>query len=364
MNYKNRKILIWLRIKGISNKSLHILLDKTDDLNEIFNSNFTQSNTFASLHPKQKVSLRRVLRERDLEDIIGEIRFKKIKTLTILDKDYPDRLNYIYDRPCVLFLRGSILEEDNLSISIVGSRKSTPYGRWVCQEFARELSLKGITIVSGAAQGIDRIAHKTALENKGRTLAVLGNGLDIVYPRKNIDLYRDIPENGSLITEFSLGTEPFAYNFPQRNRIISGLSLATIVIEAEKKSGSLITAHESLDQGKNVFAVPGNINSRLSEGTNRLIKDGASPILKIEDLFDELVELRESIDRKKKDKIDYSSLSDLEVKIVKEIEDGPKHCDLISQATSIAISEVLSILTILEIKGFVIEISSKTFSLT
>ncbi len=364
MNYKNREILIWLKIKGITNNSLYILLENMKDLNEIFNPRFTQSNLFSKIHPKQKISLRKLLRERDLEETIEELNIKKINTLTILDENYPDRLNYIYNRPCVLFLRGSILEKDKLSISIVGSRKSTPYGRWVCQEFARELSLKKITVVSGAALGIDRIAHKTALDNRGRTLAVLGNGLDIVYPRRNIDLYRDIPESGSLITEFSLGTEPFSYNFPQRNRIISGLSLATIVIEAEKKSGSLITAHESLDQGKDVFAVPGNINSRLSEGTNRLIKDGASPILKIEDLFDELVELREDIDRKKKDKIDYSSLSDLEVKIVKQIEDGPKHCDLISQATSIAISEVLSILTILEIKGFVIEISSKTFSLT
>ncbi len=157
-----------------------------------------------------------------------------------------------------------------------------------------------VTIVSGLALGIDSVAHKTALETGGRTIAILGNGLDTIYPKRNKSLYEEIPTNGAILTEYPLGTPPLAYNFPQRNRMISGLSLGIIVIEAKEKSGSLITAYHALEQGKEVFALPGNINSIFSRGTNKLIKDGAKILMDVEDIIEEIYELQQKVVEKKK----------------------------------------------------------------
>ena len=255
------------------------------------------------------------------------------------------------------------MEEDSLSIGIVGSRKATSYGKWACEKFSKELVKMGVTIVSGLALGIDTVAHKTAIKEGGRTIAVLGNGIDIVYPKNNKELYADIINNGMILTEFPLKTPPLAYNFPQRNRIIAGLSLGIIVIEAKEKSGSLITAHLALDQGKDVFALPGNINSLYSKGTNKLIKDGARPLLDIEDIIEEISQLQVKISQDKKSKIDYTDLSEVEIKIVDTLKEGPLHSDLIAYKTGLDISAVISIITILELKGIIKELTSRTFTL-
>ncbi len=237
-----------------------------------------------------------------MEELFNKLENLKIKTITIFDEDYPpSSLENIYGKPYVLYGKGGeILEEDSLSIGIVGSRKATSYGKWACEKFSKELVKMGVTIVSGLALGIDTVAHKTAIKEGGRTIAVLGNGIDIVYPKNNKELYADIINNGMILTEFPLKTPPLAYNFPQRNRIIAGLSLGIIVIEAKEKSGSLITAHLALDQGKDVFALPGNINSLYSKGTNKLIKDGARPLLDIEDIIEEISQLQVKISQDKK----------------------------------------------------------------
>ncbi len=221
----------------------------------------------------------------------------------------------------------------------------------------------GVTIVSGLALGIDAIAHKTALENGGRTIAVLGNGIDEIYPKRNSCLYKTIIDSGAIITEVPLGMPPLPYNFPQRNRIIAGLSLGIIVIEAKEKSGSLITAHHALEQGKDIFALPGNINSIYSGGTNKLIKDGARPLLDIEDLIEEISILQENSLKIKQETINYENLSSTEQMIVKTLEKGPIHCDLISSKTGIQISTVISALTILEMKGIIKEYSNQIFTL-
>jgi DNA processing protein len=218
----------------------------------------------------------------------------------------------------------------------------------------------GITIVSGLAMGIDTVAHKATLENRGRTIGVLGNGIDYIYPKNNYQLYRDVAEKGCLMTEFPMGTKPINYNFPQRNRIISGLSLGVIVIEAREKSGSLITAHHALEQGKDVFALPGNINSIYSQGTNRLIRDGAKPLLCLDDILEEVYELTQ-MKINKKQEYDYSSLSDDEIKIMKIISNGPIHADTIVLQSEMDISNVMSILTILELKGMIRELSGRIF---
>jgi DNA processing protein len=201
---------------------------------------------------------------------------------------YPARLLNIYDYPPLLYLKGTLVPEE-IGVAVVGSRLASTYGKYVTEKLSRELALKGITVVSGLARGIDAAAHRGALAGKGRTIAVLGCGLDLVYPPENEPLAAAIAAQGALVTEFPLGTPPNAPNFPARNRIISGISLGVVVVEAGEKSGSLITARIAADQGRSVFAVPGAIESAGSRGTHRLIRQGAILIEKIEDILEEVL---------------------------------------------------------------------------
>ena len=311
--------------------------------------------------------LQRIVTNRNadkIEQVLQKLENNRIKTTTYFDDDYPIRLKYIYDSPLVIYHQGEFIEEDKLSIAIVGARKSTSYGKWACEMFTKELVALGVTIVSGLALGIDSIAHKTTLKYGGRTIAVLGNGLDVKYPRNNEKLYGEISQNGVLMSEFPMGSQPLAFNFPQRNRIISGLSLAVVVIEAKERSGSLITAHHALEQGKDVFALPGNINSIYSGGTNKLIKDGAFPLLDIDDILDEIYEIKQKSLQEKSKRIDYSDLSDTEIKIVEVIKEGPVHSDIIIHKTGLDTSTVVSVLTILEIKGIIKELTSRTYTIS
>ena len=359
----NRQVLIWLNSIGISQANIDKLMINFDDLSELWTANKDLIYSIKSIKSEVLSLIIKYRNNKTLEDLNRILRTQNIEPITIYDENYPNSLKNINDNPKVIYLKGNLLEEDHLSIGIVGSRKATTYGLWACEKFTRELVDMGVTIVSGAALGIDAVAHKTAIAMGGRTIGILGNGLDKVYPPKNKGLYEDISKNGGLITEFPLGTLPLPYNFPQRNRIISGLSLGVIVIEAKEKSGSLITAHCAIEQGKEVFALPGNINSLYSGGTNRLIKDGARPLLDIDDILEEIYELQLLKINNKKIEMDYSILSDTELKIVKLIEEGPLHADIISYKTEIDISTVISILTILELKGIIKELSSRTFTI-
>lgn len=362
--YLEREVLIWLNSLHISNSSIGKLLGHFSDLREILE---LDSNILYKIPGINKDHIDRIIDNRNnktFDNLLKELEDRDINTITCLDEDYPISLINVYDKPCVLYYKGELKEEDKLSIAIVGARKSTAYGKWVCEKFTKELVHFGVTIVSGLALGIDAIAHKTAIENGGRTIAILGNGLDVKYPKRNEKLYEEIIKNGAVMTEFPMGTQPLAYNFPQRNRIISGLSEAVVVIEAKEKSGSLITAHHSLEQGKDVFAVPGNINSIYSGGTNKLIKDGAIPLLEIDDLLEEVNALRHKATEVKKDKIDYSALSETEIKIVDALKDGPVHSDIIVHKTGLEITTVNSMLTILELKGIIKELTSRTYSIS
>ena len=218
---------------------------------------------------------------------------KSIKKLEIdlintSDKIFPDKLKEISEIPYSLHLRGDNQLVENKIVAIVGSRKSTKYGNEVAYKMAKLLSNRGYTVISGMASGIDTYAHIGALEGKGSTIAVVGSGLDYIYPKKNTKLFFDIVNNGLVISEFFLGVKPVSYNFPRRNRIISGLADFIIVVEATKKSGSMLTVNYALKQGKDVFAVPGEIFSKTSEGTNLLIMDGAYPLISTKDLSEYL----------------------------------------------------------------------------
>ncbi len=274
-----------------------------------------------------------------------------VKIITFEENDYPENLRNISDPPVLLYVKGDLCQCDEQSVSIVGSRKCTPYGKGVARKFASEFARSGITVVSGLALGIDSEAHKGALDVNGRTIAVLGSGIDKVYPASNLKLFEKIvSSHGAVISEFPLGTKPQKFNFPFRNRIISGISVATVVVEAAEKSGSLITARLAAEQGRDVFAVPGNITSKMSKGTNALIKDGAIPITEPLDLFSYEKKFY-SLFVKTNKKSD--ELNENEEKILSAIENSSETLDGISAKTGISIGEVLRIVTTMEIKGLI-----------
>lgn len=362
MDITERNIIIWLNSLGIGNSNIKKIMEYFYDLKELWSCSYNQINSIPNIRNGIKEKIINNRNDENLERLFEDIKKEGVKIVTIYDENYPIELRHIDHKPKVLYLKGKNID-DELSIAIVGSRKATAYGKWATEKFTKELVDMDVTIVSGLAAGIDTIAHRTALENGGRTIGVLGNGIDIIYPKSNRGLYEEMEKENSIISEFFLGTQPLPFNFPQRNRIISGISKGVIVIEAQEKSGSLITAHHALNQGKDVFALPGNINSIFSGGTNKLIKDGAKPLLDIEDIIEEISELKEKQSLTKKNRIDYSDFSETEIKIIKILEMEPTHSDEISYKTGIDISIVNSTLTILELKGIAKEISSSMFTL-
>lgn len=270
-----------------------------------------------------------------------------IKIISYLDADYPKNLKNISHSPPVLFIRGEIKNADEKALAIIGTRSPTPYGRMVAEKFASELAQIGITIISGLARGIDTAAHLGVLKAKGRTIGVLGCGLDVYYPPENRNLYNEIAENGAVVSEFNFGTTPFAMNFPKRNRIISGLSLGVLAVEAPADSGVLNTVTWAADQGREVFAVPGAINQKTSDGTNRLIKDGAKPVTSVEDICQELQIAFEQKEKKE------MPVSDLEKKILDILSSEPLYLDQIGELLNYTPSDLLVQLLSLEIKGLV-----------
>lgn len=283
----------------------------------------------------------------------------RVRLITLKDDDYPVNLREIYDPPPYLYIRGGLSRErDRLAIAIVGSRASTPYGLGVARRMAMELAYHGITIVSGLARGIDSEAHRGTLKAGGRTIAVLGSGIDIIYPGENKKLYEEISRKGAVISEFPISTPPLSNNFPRRNRIISGLSTGVLVIEASLRSGSLITARLALEQGREVFAVPGSITSSRSQGTNMLIKEGAKLVERPEDILEEI--LPHGV-KSKEDKRLNIPLTESEKKIY-EVLNIPKHIDIITGESGLNPGEVSAILMNLEIKGLVSQHPGKVFA--
>jgi len=215
-----------------------------------------------------------------------------VRIVTLIEPEYPALLREIEDPPIVLYVRGEVEIDTARAIAVVGTRRSTRYGKLIAARFASQLAMKGITVISGLAAGIDAAAHQGALDVGGRTVAVLGCGVDVVYPKRNAALYERIAAEGTLISEYPMGTRPAKWTFPQRNRILSGISRGVIVVQAPERSGALITARLAAEQGREVFAVPGNITSATSTGTNRLIKDGAALAEGIDDVLAEFPDLR------------------------------------------------------------------------
>lgn len=295
------------------------------------------------------------------DDEMEKVERHQLQVLTWHDDNYPARLKEIYDYPPLLYVKGSLLPQDEWCLAAVGTRRATVYGRQVTEELVADLSRNKITIVSGLARGIDTIAHDSALKAGGRTIAIFACGLDTVYPAENTELARRIAENGALLSEYPLGAKPRPENFPRRNRIMSGMSLGVLVTEAGETSGAMITAHIALEQNREVFAIPGSILSPASKGTNHLIQEGAKLVSAYTDVLEELnltavvhqIEMKELL-----------PASETETLLLKQLSTEPVHIDAVCRASGLPISTVSSTLAMMELKGLIKQLGTMNYVLS
>jgi len=286
-----------------------------------------------------------------------------IRIIGLGDPDYPALLKAIYDPPLVLYVKGDLLESDALAVAIVGARQSSYYGQAQARKLARDLTARGLTIVSGLARGIDASAHEGALEAHGRTLAVMGCGLDTIYPPEHDDLAERITHSGTLISEFPMSTRVDKAGFPKRNRIIAGLSAGVVVVEGTRRSGAMITARCAGEQGREVFAVPGKIDSPLSQGPHALIRDGAKLVASADDVLEEFGDWWGSLTLESQEKPTVRlRLNEREMRVMEVLEPSdPQGIEQIIHATGHGASEIQSVLLALEMRGLVAQLPGKQF---
>lgn len=344
-------------VKGIGSVRFQTLLDAFGSAEAAWHAR-AEALKQSGLGPKTVENLIQVRSQISLDRIWQNIQDQDIQVFTWVDESYPRRLKEIQQPPPVLYVRGNMLPADDWAVAIVGTRRMTAYGRLVAEDTALVLAANGVTVVSGLARGIDSAAHRSALEGGGRTLAVLGCGVDQIYPAENRRLAEKIIHQGALISDYPPGTPPEASNFPPRNRIISGLSQAVVVVEAGKKSGALITAQFAAEQGKEVFAVPGNINAPQSMGPNRLVRDGAIPLLSPQDLLESL-----NLDRVPAYQEARSSIpaDPQEARLLETLGSEPVHVDEITYRTGLPIEEISARLTMMELKGLVRQVGNMNY---
>jgi len=372
MNYDFLKYWIALKsIAGVGNITFPALVDRFGSLPAIFAAPVSKLNEIPGISKNIAAG---IVGFNDWGKVKAELELidkNEIKIITYQDELYPAKLMNIYDRPPFLYVRGN-LNKNDINIAVVGSRLASTYGKYTTEKISRELALKGLTIVSGMARGIDSVAHRGALTAHGRTIAVLGSGLDVIYPPENKKLFTDIIQNGAVISEFPPGTPPLSANFPTRNRIISGMSYGVVIVEAGEKSGSLITARLALEQGREVFAVPGSIDSAGSRGTNKLIKQGAKLIENIDDILEEIFPQFDGTIVLKPPSVSNSEviaakpaeiLSTVDQKIISYISGSRVHIDDLISSTGLSSADILGALTTLELKGIIQQHSGKFFSL-
>lgn len=299
----------------------------------------------------------------DAEHELAEIERLGLNVLTLADAAYPEALRAIAHPPPVLMSKGSLVEKDRVAIAIVGTRKPSDYGRMIAEKFAKELGERGFTVVSGMALGIDTAAHQGALTNGARTLAVLGGGLGYIYPQQNVPLVEEIAASGAVLTEFSPGTKPDRWTFPQRNRIISGLTRGTIVVEAGARSGALITAKCATQQGREVFAVPGSITNAKSRGAHRLIQKGAKLVVDVDDILEEFPDLQETLGTgSQRASKRHVQLPPAERKVFDALDYEPIHFDDLVERTDASTTEVSLALFQLDAKGLIKELAGKRYA--
>ena len=346
-------------IKGLGPLRINTLLECFGDPGSIWKAPKNKLHNIKGVG-KAAQNIVKQRQEPDLEKILKRLEQKRISFITINEEKYPEILKTIHDPPPVIFYKGNF-SFNRPAIAIVGSRRCTGYGKKVAKKIAYKLVQRGITVISGMARGIDTSSHLGALKGKGKTVAVLGSGLDHIYPPENKDLFKEIQHDGCVISEFPPGVEPLSKNFPRRNRIISGLSKGTVVVEASNRSGSLITSNLALEQGREVFAVPGNISRPQSQGTNDLIKKGAKIVTEVSDILEELFLYNDY--PSSKEKATYPQLTDEEEKIIKVLQlEETMHINDIIKSVELNAGQVNTILLKLELKGLVSKEEGKKYS--
>lgn len=359
-----REYLIGLNLVLSQQKSsMHRLLEALGSARAVFRQSADHLSSVKGVGAQSAQNILQLKTEKEVEKEIREAERAGVEIITLFDDPYPINLKSIFDPPPVLYIKGKILREDLISVAVVGTRTPTSYGENAARKIVGELVERGFTIISGLARGIDRLAHVTALTQKGRTLAVLGNGIRIYYPPENRKLQDKIPESGAVISQFPLSTRSEKFNFPIRNQTICGLSLGTLVVEAAEKSGALITAANSVENGREVFAVPGKIDSPKSKGTNHLIKQGAKLVESADDIVSELSEeVRQALKPKRGDQRELVlHLPKDEEQVLKVIENEEIHIDTISSLVRLPAHLVSGILVRLEIKGLIRQLVGKFF---
>lgn len=344
-------------VKGIGAVRLQALRDHFSDLAVAWQAPLDALRA-AGLSPKLAERVAQVRSDMDLDKYLAQVAAQGITILTWDDDGYPARLKEIDQPPPVLYVRGALVDEDSWAVAVVGTRRVSAYGRQVTEQLATFLAQNGVTVVSGLARGVDAIAHQSALKAGGRTLAVLGCGVDRVYPPEHAQLAGKMMESGALLSDYAPGTPPDASNFPPRNRIISGLAKAVVVVEAGETSGALITAQFAVDQGREVFAVPGNILTPQSKGANRLIAQGARPMLSAHDLLDVLDLTRLTEQRAVRSAIPGD---ETEARLVEVLSHEPLHMDEICNLTGLPIERVSATLVMLELKGLARQVGGMNY---
>ena len=371
MNDEILKYWIALKsIKGIGHVSFPALVDRFGSPAAVFGASVSDLQQTEGI---SRQIAEAIVHFRGWDNVKAELELIRKNDVTIVtyeDELYPGQLLNIYDRPPYIYVRGNLSRED-INLAIVGSRAASTYGKYTTERISRDLALQGVTVVSGMARGIDSSAHRGAITAHGRTVAILGSGLDVIYPPENKKLFADIVENGAVVSEFPLGTPPRSTNFPARNRIISGISYGVVIVEAGEKSGSLITARLALEQGREVFAEPGSIDSAGSRGTNKLIKQGAKLIENTEDILEEILP---QIEQRKPLKgfsapgtLNAASppmekLNAAEQKLYDLVSQKRMHIDDLISVTGFSSADILSALTTMELKGIVRQHPGKFFS--
>jgi DNA processing protein len=347
-------------VSGVGPRMLKQLLDHFGEPTAILDAAPSQLRDVPGVGPKLS---RSISEARDKIDVEAELKLcaeNDIRIMTSRDEDYPRMLREIDDPPPTLFVRGTITAADALAIGIVGSRHATRYGAAQAERFASSLSRAGLTIVSGLARGIDAAAHRAALEADGRTIAVLGGGILHLYPPEHASLADEITKRGALVSEMPPRFAPTSSSFPQRNRIISGLTLGAVIVEASTRSGALITARHAMEQGREVFAVPGRIDSRASHGCHALIRDGAKLIENAEHVLEELGPLIESAPQEDGTVLRHPAelkLNDTEQTVLQAIDTEPTLIDQVVQQTGLPVHRVLSTISVLEMRRLITRIS-------
>jgi len=352
-------------VRGVGNVTYRQLLDRFTSPREILQTS-PAILTEAGISARIAQAIVAFDQWKEVEAELEQLARLNARLITQTDTEYPERLRQIHDPPPFLYIRGSLTPQDDLAIAIVGARTASTYGRKMARELAHELAGCGVCVVSGLARGIDSEAHQASLEAGGRTIAVLGSGLDVVYPREHIALAERIAESGAVVSEFSLGSQPEAGNFPYRNRVISGISLGTVVVEATEKSGSLITAQCALDQNREVFAVPGPVTASRSRGPHSLIKDGAKLVESIDDILSEIAPALARTDRAEKNETSAPvvPLEPDEERLFQLFPEEAVHVDTLITGSGLEPARVLEVLLGLELKGIVTQLPGMYFTAT